>query len=64
MSIETQNEKLKTLVEQHNQTLQQIQELQNSLGDLRLQIAKQQGVIEGLNYAEAQKGDKKKDAKA
>ena len=46
-------------MEQHNQTTEQITMLQSSLGDLRLQISKQQGIIEALESIEKGKKDAK-----
>ena len=60
MKLETQQKELESVVDQHNQTLEQIQMLQSSLAELRMKIAKQQGIVEALQSIE--KG-KKKDAK-
>lgn len=57
MNINEEKDKLKTLVEQYNQSSEQITMLQSSIADLRLQIAKQQGVVEALDSI---KQDKKK----
>ena len=57
MNINEEKDKLKTLVEQYNQSSEQITMLQSSIADLRLQIAKQQGVLEALDSI---KQDKKK----
>lgn len=59
MNITEEQKKLQSLVEQYNQASEQITMLQSSVGDLRLQIAKQQGVIEALDSIKG----KKKDAK-
>tara|TARA_R100001510_G_scaffold57568_1_gene66204 strand:+ start:1052 stop:1234 length:183 start_codon:yes stop_codon:yes gene_type:complete len=59
MNINEEQKKLQSLVDQHNQTSEQITMMQSSLSDLRLQIAKQQGVIEALDSIKG----KKKDAK-
>ena len=52
MKLKEQQDQLSKLVEQHNQTTEQITMLQSSLGDLRLQISKQQGIIEALESIE------------
>jgi prefoldin subunit 5 len=49
MKIEEQKEKLQELVNQFNQSNEQIQMLQANNAELRMQIAKQQGVIEALD---------------
>jgi len=59
MKLKEQQEQLSKLVEQHNQTTEQITMLQSSLGDLRLQISKQQGIIEALESIEKGKKDAK-----
>jgi len=59
MKLEEQKTELESLVEQHNQTSEQIQMLQSSLAEIRMQIANKQGVIQALESV--QKG--KKDAK-
>ncbi len=59
MKLEEQKTKLESLVEQHNQTSEQIQMLQSSLAEIRMQIANKQGVVQALESV--QKG--KKDAK-
>tara|TARA_A100001011_G_scaffold227014_1_gene235105 strand:+ start:853 stop:1035 length:183 start_codon:yes stop_codon:yes gene_type:complete len=48
MKLEEQQSKLKELVDQFNQSNEQIQMLQANNAELRMQIAKQQGVIEAL----------------
>ena len=48
MKLEEQQLKLKELVDQFNQSNEQIQMLQANNAELRMQIAKQQGVIEAL----------------
>jgi|TARA_R100001460_G_scaffold82844_1_gene123728 prefoldin subunit 5 len=48
MKLEEQQSKLKELVDQFNQCNEQIQMLQANNAELRMQIAKQQGVIEAL----------------
>jgi prefoldin subunit 5 len=59
MKLEEQKIELESLVEQHNQATEQIQMLQSSVADLRMQIANKQGVVQALESV--QKG--KKDAK-
>jgi prefoldin subunit 5 len=59
MKLEEQKTELESLVEQHNQTSEQIQMLQSSLAEIRMQIANKQGVVQALESV--QKG--KKDAK-
>ena len=59
MKLKEQEDQLSKLVEQHNQTTEQITMLQSSLGDLRLQISKQQGIIEALESIEKEKKDAK-----
>lgn len=59
MKLKEQQEQLSKLVEQHNQTTEQITMLQSSLGDIRLQISKQQGIIEALESIEKGKKDAK-----
>ena len=48
MKLEEQQTKLKELVDQFNQSNEQIQMLQANNAELRMQIAKQQGVVEAL----------------
>tara|TARA_A100001035_G_C27652279_1_gene439803 strand:- start:492 stop:674 length:183 start_codon:yes stop_codon:yes gene_type:complete len=48
MKLEKQQSKLKELVDQFNQCNEQITMLQANNAELRMQIAKQQGVIEAL----------------
>ena len=48
MKLEEQLSKLKELVDQFNQCNEQITMLQANNAELRMQIAKQQGVIEAL----------------
>ena len=48
MKLQEQKEKLQSLVDQYNQANEQITMLQASNADLRLQISKQQGIIEAL----------------
>ncbi len=48
MKLEEQQSKLKELVDQFNQSNEQIQMLQANNAELRMQIAKQQGVVEAL----------------
>jgi prefoldin subunit 5 len=48
MKLEEQQSKLKELVDQFNQRNEQITMLQSNNAELRMQIAKQQGVIEAL----------------
>lgn len=48
MKLEEQQSKLKKLVDQFNQCNEQITMLQANNAELRMQIAKQQGVIEAL----------------
>ena len=48
MKLEEQQLKLKELVDQFNQCNEQITMLQANNAELRMQIAKQQGVIEAL----------------
>ena len=48
MKLEEQQSKLKELVDQFNQCNEQITMLQSNNAELRMQIAKQQGVIEAL----------------
>mgnify|MGYP003120495791 FL=1 len=60
MELSKEQEKLEQLVQQHNQKAEQIQMLQSSLGDLKLQISRQQGVCDALDSVQ---GSKKKDAK-
>ena len=48
MKLSEQKNTLKQLVEQYNQANEQITMLQASNADLRLQISKQQGIIEAL----------------
>lgn len=48
MKLEEQQSKLKELVDQFNQCNDQITMLQANNAELRMQIAKQQGVIEAL----------------
>jgi|TARA_R100001460_G_scaffold22356_2_gene45483 prefoldin subunit 5 len=59
MKLKEQQDQLSKLVEQHNQTTEQITMLQSSLGDIRLQISKQQGIIEALESIEKGKKDAK-----
>jgi|TARA_R100001129_G_C5191867_1_gene211005 prefoldin subunit 5 len=56
MKLQEQKEKLQSLVDQYNQANEQITMLQASNADLRLQISKQQGIIEALESI--QKGKK------
>ena len=56
MKLEEQQSKLKDLVDQFNQCNEQITMLQANNAELRMQIAKQQGVIEALQSLE--KGSK------
>ena len=56
MKLEEQQSKLKELVDQFNQCNEQITMLQANNAELRIQIAKQQGVIEALQSLE--KGSK------
>tara|TARA_Y100000401_G_C8137653_1_gene133279 strand:- start:31 stop:213 length:183 start_codon:yes stop_codon:yes gene_type:complete len=56
MKLQEQQEKLQSLVDQYNQANEQITMLQASNADLRLQISKQQGIIEALESV--QKGKK------
>ncbi len=56
MKLSEQKEKLQSLVDQYNQANEQITMLQASNADLRLQISKQQGIIEALESV--QKGNK------
>jgi|TARA_X000000950_G_scaffold285262_1_gene390714 prefoldin subunit 5 len=56
MKLEEQQSKLKELVDQFNQCNEQITMLQANNSELRMQIAKQQGVIEALQSLE--KGSK------
>ena len=56
MKLQEQKEKLQSLVDQYNQANEQITMLQASNADLRLQISKQQGIIESLESV--QKGKK------
>ena len=56
MKLQEQKEKLQSLVDQYNQANEQITMLQASNADLRLQISKQQGIIEALESV--QKGKK------
>ena len=56
MKLEEQQSKLKELVDQFNQCNEQITMLQANNAELRIQIAKQQGVIEALQSLE--KGNK------
>jgi|TARA_B000000609_G_C24116876_1_gene317247 prefoldin subunit 5 len=56
MKLEEQQSKLKELVDQFNQCNEQITMLQANNAELRMQIAKQQGVIEALQSLE--KGSK------
>ena len=48
MKLEEQQSKLKELVDQFNQCNEQITMLQANNAELRMQLAKQQGVIEAL----------------
>ena len=48
MKLEEQQSKLKELVDQFNQCNEQITMLQANNSEFRMQIAKQQGVIEAL----------------
>ena len=48
MKLEEQQSKLKELVDQFNQCNEQITMLQANNAELRMKIAKQQGVIEAL----------------
>ena len=48
MKLQEQQSKLKELVDQFNQCNEQITMLQANNAELRMQIAKQQGVIEAL----------------
>ena len=48
MKLEEQQSKLKELVDQFNQCNEQITMLQANNAELRMQIEKQQGVIEAL----------------
>jgi|TARA_R100000479_G_scaffold93026_1_gene45880 prefoldin subunit 5 len=59
MKIEEQKEKLQELVNQFNQGNEQIQMLQANNAEIRMQIAKQQGIIEALESV----GKVKKNAK-
>jgi prefoldin subunit 5 len=59
MKLKEQQDQLSKLVEQHNQTTEQITMLQSSLGDISLQISKQQGIIEALESIEKGKKDAK-----
>ena len=52
MKLEEQQSKLKELVDQFNQCNEQITMLQANNAELRMQIAKQQGVIEALQSLE------------
>ena len=56
IKLQEQQEKLQSLVDQYNQANEQITMLQASNADLRLQISKQQGIIEALESV--QKGKK------
>ena len=56
MKLEEQQSKLKELVDQFNQCNEQITMLQANNAELRMEIAKQQGVIEALQSLE--KGSK------
>jgi prefoldin subunit 5 len=49
MELSKEKKKLEQLVQQHNQTAEQIQMLQSSIGDLKLQISRQQGVCDALD---------------
>ena len=57
MKLSEQQNTLKELVEQYNQTNEQITMLQANNSELRMKIAKQQGIIEALESL--QKGKKK-----
>jgi len=59
MILTKEQDTLQELVKQHNQASEQLQMLQSSIADLRMQIAKQQGIVEALDSIEG----KKKDAK-
>ena len=48
MKLEDQKSKLQELVDKFNQSNEQIQMLQANNAELRMQIAKQQGIIEAL----------------
>jgi len=48
MKLDEQQSKLKELVEQFNQSNEQMQMLQANNAELRMQIAKQQGIVEAL----------------
>jgi|TARA_S200002703_G_scaffold112658_1_gene98156 prefoldin subunit 5 len=56
MKLTEQKDQLEKLIEQHNQTSEQLQMLQSTLADYRLQISKQQGIVEALQSVE--KGNK------
>ena len=56
MKLTEQKDQLEKLIEQHNQTAEQLQMLQSTLADYRLQISKQQGIVEALQSVE--KGSK------
>jgi prefoldin subunit 5 len=56
MKLTEQKDQLEKLIEQHNQTAEQLQMLQSTLADYRLQISKQQGIVEALQSVE--KGNK------
>ena len=59
MKLEEQQSKLKELVVQFNQCNEQITMLQANNAELRMQIAKQQGVIEALQSLEKGKKNAK-----
>tara|TARA_R100000655_G_scaffold87518_1_gene127713 strand:+ start:253 stop:435 length:183 start_codon:yes stop_codon:yes gene_type:complete len=59
MKLEEQQSKLKELVDQFNQCNEQITMLQANNAELRMQIAKQQGVIEALQSLEEGKKNAK-----
>ena len=59
MKLEEQQSKLKELVDQFNQCNEQITMLQANNAELRMQIAKQQGVIEALQSLEKGKKNAK-----
>ena len=57
--LQEQKEKLQSLVDQYNQANEQITMLQASNADLRLQISKQQGIIEALESVQKRKKNAK-----
>ena len=59
MKLSEQKEILEKIIEQHNQTGEQIQMLQSNLAELRLQVSKQQGIVEALESCEKGKKDAK-----